>query len=73
MRISHQGKRVLQAFLDSPADETYGFALSRATGLQPGTLYPLLERMLEEGWLTTRMSGSSWNFGGDPHGLVVKR
>lgn len=54
MRISHQGKRVLQAFLDSPADETYGFALSRATGLQPGTLYPLLERMLEEGWLTTR-------------------
>jgi hypothetical protein len=21
----------------------------------------------------TRMSGSSWNFGGDPHGLMVRR
>jgi DNA-binding PadR family transcriptional regulator len=54
MRISHQTKRVLQAFLDAPSDETYGFALSQAAGLKAGTLYPLLQRLLDEGWLVAR-------------------
>jgi PadR family transcriptional regulator PadR len=54
MRISHQTKRILQAFLDAPAEEIYGFALSQATGLKAGTLYPVLQRLLEEGWLTAR-------------------
>jgi DNA-binding PadR family transcriptional regulator len=54
MRLSHQTKRVLQAFLDVPAEETYGFALSRATGLKAGTLYPVLQRLLDEGWLRER-------------------
>jgi PadR family transcriptional regulator PadR len=54
MRISHQTKRVLQAFLDAPTEETYGFALSQVTGLQAGTLYPVLQRLLNEGWLSER-------------------
>jgi PadR family transcriptional regulator PadR len=54
MRISHQTERVLLAFLESPDEETYGFALSRATGLKPGTLYPVLQRLLDEGWLSER-------------------
>jgi PadR family transcriptional regulator, regulatory protein PadR len=54
MRISHQTKRLLQAFLDSTGEETYGFALSQATGLKPGTLYPLLQRLVDEGWITAR-------------------
>jgi PadR family transcriptional regulator, regulatory protein PadR len=54
MRISHQTKRVLVAFLDAPEEETYGFALSQATGLGAGTLYPVLQRLLAEGWLESR-------------------
>lgn len=54
MRISHQAKRVLQAFLDAPEEETYGFALSQATGLKAGTLYPVLQRLRNEGWLSAR-------------------
>jgi PadR family transcriptional regulator PadR len=54
MRLSHQTKLVLQAVLDLPGDETWGFALSRATGLKAGTLYPVLQRLVDEGWLTSR-------------------
>ena len=54
MRISHQARLVLQAFLDAPEAETYGFRLTQATGLKAGTLYPVLQRLLEEGWLSSR-------------------
>jgi PadR family transcriptional regulator, regulatory protein PadR len=54
MRTSHQAKLVLQAFLDSPADEVYGFELANVTNLKAGTLYPILQRLLAEGWVTDR-------------------
>jgi PadR family transcriptional regulator PadR len=54
MRISHQTRLVLQAFLDTPAEETYGYSLSQITGLKAGTLYPILQRLTAEGWLRTR-------------------
>lgn len=54
MRVSHQTRILLQAFLDAPAAEPYGFELSRATDLQAGTLYPILQRLVAEGWLTAR-------------------
>lgn len=54
MRVSHQTRILLQAFLDAPAAEPYGFELSRATDLKPGTLYPILQRLVAEGWLAAR-------------------
>jgi PadR family transcriptional regulator, regulatory protein PadR len=54
MRISFQTRLVLQAFLDAPAEELYGFALTQATGLKAGTLYPVLERLRARGWLSAR-------------------
>jgi DNA-binding PadR family transcriptional regulator len=54
MRTSHQTRLVLQAFLDHPEQETYGFALSQYTGLKAGTLYPVLQRLLDAQWLTAR-------------------
>lgn len=54
MRISHQTRIVLQAFLDSPDDESYGFVLAQITGLAAGTLYPVLQRLLSDGWLAAR-------------------
>jgi PadR family transcriptional regulator, regulatory protein PadR len=54
MRSSHQTRILLQAFLDRPTEEVYGFELSQVTKLQAGTLYPILQRLLREGWLTAR-------------------
>jgi DNA-binding PadR family transcriptional regulator len=51
---SPQTLRVLQALLEEPAAWRYGYALSRWTGLASGTLYPLLMRLAEQGWLETR-------------------
>lgn len=34
--------------------ETYGLAISRATGLKAGTLYPLLLRLEAAGWVEGR-------------------
>lgn len=45
---------VFQAFLDSPSDETYGFALSEATGLPSGSIYPILRRLEDEGFIKGR-------------------
>lgn len=54
MRLSHQTRLVLEAFLDAPGEETYGYVLSDVTGLPAGTLYPILERLSGEGWLRSR-------------------
>jgi DNA-binding PadR family transcriptional regulator len=32
----------------------YGLELSEETGLQPGTAYPILLRLEDEGWVTSR-------------------
>ena len=32
----------------------YGYALARETGLPSGTLYPILIRLAEQGWLETK-------------------
>ncbi|GAB3148252.1 hypothetical protein GCM10027058_08550 [Microbacterium neimengense] len=40
------------ALMRSPSSEHYGFQLSRDAGLRSGVLYPLLQRLLNEGWLT---------------------
>lgn len=47
-------KAVLSAFLDRPGEELHGFALLSETGLRSGTLYPLLIRLENVGWLQSR-------------------
>jgi PadR family transcriptional regulator, regulatory protein PadR len=56
-RLSPQTLQVLNAFLENPADWSYGYDISRNTGLKSGTLYPILMRLaerklLETGWET---------------------
>jgi len=53
MRITHQTRLVLQAFLDAPEEDAYGFTLSQAAGIKTGTLYPVLQRLVVEGWLSS--------------------
>ena len=54
MRLSHQTKLVLQVFLDAPTEETFGFDLAQASGLPSGTVYPILRRLEDSGWVTSR-------------------
>lgn len=51
---SPQTVRVLTQLLSRRDTWHYGYALARATGLPSGTLYPILIRLAEQGWLETK-------------------
>lgn len=53
-RMTVQVQLIVQALLGSPGREFYGLELSEETGLQPGTAYPILLRLENEGWVTSR-------------------
>jgi len=54
LRNSRQTLLLLDALLVSPSHWCHGYALSQATGLASGTLYPILIRLEKLGWLETR-------------------
>lgn len=51
MRITVPTARVLAALLAEPDADRYGLDLMQATGLASGTLYPILHRLQEAGWV----------------------
>ncbi|MEU7584866.1 PadR family transcriptional regulator [Micromonospora sp. NPDC049230] len=51
MRITIPVAKVLAALLAEPDEQRYGLDLMRLTGLPSGTLYPVLHRLREAGWL----------------------
>lgn len=40
------------ALLADPTGKRWGYELSKASGVRSGVMYPLLRRLLTEGWLT---------------------
>jgi PadR family transcriptional regulator PadR len=46
--------KVIAALLAEPDGEHYGLVLMRETGLPSGTLYPILLRLAQAGWVTSR-------------------
>jgi len=54
LRISPQTLNLLDALLMRPVQWHHGYALSQATGIASGTLYPILMRLEKLGWLETR-------------------
>jgi DNA-binding PadR family transcriptional regulator len=54
IRKSPQTALVLREFLGEALEWRYGYDLSRGTGLKSGTLYPILMRLSERGWLETQ-------------------
>jgi len=49
--ISPQTRAVLSALSVQPQAWRYGYDLARETGLKSGTLYPLLIRLADQGYL----------------------
>jgi DNA-binding PadR family transcriptional regulator len=43
--------KVLAALLEEPEGRRYGLDLMTATGLPSGTMYPILRRLQEAGWV----------------------
>lgn len=57
-RLSKQTRLLLQELLAAPRTWRHGYDLSQATGLKSGTLYPLLIRLDEGGFLESRWEPS---------------
>jgi len=66
-RLSIQTLKVLTAFLRAPRNNLSGADIGRETKLASGTLYPILLRLEEAGWLHSRWEEQS------PHTLKRPR
>lgn len=53
-RLTVQVQLVVQALLRDQAGEMYGLEVGQETGLQPGTVHPILQRLNREGWVASR-------------------
>jgi len=65
VRKTHALTQVAIALLDDPTGRHWGYELSRNSGVRSGVLYPMLTRMLDEGWLV-----DGWE---DPASIRPKR
>ena len=57
-RLTLQGLKVLACFMQNPRRDISGADIARETSLASGTLYPILIRFEQAGWL-----GSDWEDG----------
>jgi PadR family transcriptional regulator PadR len=48
---SYSTLQVLSIFLEDPAKPQYGLAIAERTGSPTGTIYPILRRLEDLGWL----------------------
>ena len=59
-RLTRTTTRALLAFLEAPRNWRYGYDLMKVAGLSSGTLYPLLARLTDDGWLEARWEESEF-------------
>ena len=57
-RLTRTTTRTLLAFREAPGSWRYGYDLMKRADLSSGTLYPLLARLAEDGWLESRWEES---------------
>jgi PadR family transcriptional regulator len=53
-RLSAQTIKVLSTLMSHPADELSGAEIAKRSHLASGTLYPILSRLEDAGWLESR-------------------
>jgi PadR family transcriptional regulator, regulatory protein PadR len=54
LRMTVSVQAVLGALLQQPDTELYGLEIVKASGLEPGTIYPILQRLRGAGWVKDR-------------------
>ena len=52
MRKTHATVQVAASLMEDPHEQHWGYELSKRSGIRSGALYPILHRMLAEGWLS---------------------
>jgi PadR family transcriptional regulator len=57
IRLSVPAARVLRVFLEDPDVPRYGFDLMERVGLASGSLYPILARFEQAGWIVGAKEG----------------
>lgn len=65
MRKTRNLALVAMALMQEPNGRHWGYALSRFSGVRSGAMYPILTRLLEQGWLR-----DGWE---DPAAITEKR
>jgi PadR family transcriptional regulator PadR len=65
MRRTHALIQVALALMEDPTGRHWGYDLWKRAGVRSGVLYPILHRMLDEGWLE-----DGWE---DPTQIIGKR
>jgi PadR family transcriptional regulator PadR len=51
MRKTYSLVQLAIAVMSDPSGKHWGYQLSKESGVRSGVMYPLLSRMLDEGWL----------------------
>jgi PadR family transcriptional regulator, regulatory protein PadR len=69
MRLTLQVQLTLRAMLDELDRELYGLELVEATGLPPGTIYPIMARLESAGWVSSHWEET----GQEPKGRPRRR
>jgi DNA-binding PadR family transcriptional regulator len=64
--MSLQTLRVLECFLENPAEQLSGADVQKRTGLPSGTLYPILLRLEAAGWFLSRWESIDPSSAGRP-------
>jgi PadR family transcriptional regulator PadR len=65
MRKTYTLAQVAAALMADPTGRHWGYQLSKASGVRSGVMYPVLTRLLAQGWLT-----DGWE---DPQAIKEKR
>lgn len=52
-RTSMATRALLSVLLETPSEDRYGLDLGSQAGLKSGTLYPILDRLEQQGWLSS--------------------
>jgi PadR family transcriptional regulator PadR len=58
IRLTKTVVTLLMALSEDRSEWKFGYAISRATGMNSGTLYPILARLSEAKWLESRWQPS---------------
>lgn len=51
IRASQSTLAALRVLIDAQGEPAYGLEIGKSSGLASGTLYPILDRLVREGWL----------------------